>query len=365
VVLTDHADRTDAGALRAVLYGHSDPRAEEGAGAGLLGRGLAITRTFFASGGPGTLEDQAVARLADRLVAAGSEVGLHSVSDRRDDRAAVRAGLAAAARWAPAVWIDHEPYVNCEALSARGATGDPVFGITDLLIDAGLRWGWAAGDVAGFRRVELTDLFEAAPPAAPSPVLYPLPGAPRLWIFQTSFFYASPAELSAALSDEALDRLERAQGLFVGHTYLGAGPAETRGALALSRLAVRPAPGGALVIAPELDEALARLATRVGAGRVASLTWTEAGDRLRALASLEIRYREDGTAELVNHGDVAIPGLTLRLPAAGLEWWVDGRPVAVAPGGDRLWLDLPGRGSAVLQATRLLRPVPLLSLSSP
>lgn len=363
LVLTDHADRTDAGALRAVLYGHSDLRAEGSAGAGLLGRGLAFTRTFFTSGGAGTLEEPAVAALADRLVAAGSEVGLHSVTALRDDRAAVRAGLAAAARWAPAVWIDHEPYVNCEALSARGATADASYGVADLLVAGGVRWGWAAGDVAGFRRVELGDLFQAAPPGEPSPVLYPLPGAPGLWIFQTSFFYAPPAELAAALSEEALDRLERGQGLFVGHTYLGAGPAWTRGAGAEARLAVRPAPGGGLIIAPELDEALARLAARVGAGRLASLTWSDAGDRLRALGEVELRYREDGAVEVVNHGAAALPGLTLVAPAPGLEWWVDGRPATVEPGGARLWLDLPAGGAVILQATRRLLPVPLLHLS--
>jgi hypothetical protein len=364
VVFTDHADRTDAGALRAVLYGHSDPRAAGSAGAGLLGRGLAITRTFFASGGAGTLEEPAVAELADRLVASGSEVGLHSVTDRRDDRAAVQIGLDAAARWAPEVWIDHEPYVNCEALSARGATEDPAFGVADLLEAGGLRWGWAAGDVAGFRRVEAADLFQVAPPGAPSPALYPLPGRPGLWIFQTSFFYATPAELGAALSDEALARLERGQGLFVGHTYLGAGPAFTRGATAEARLAVRPAPGGGLAIAPELDEGLARLAAHAGAGRLASLTWSAAGDRLRALADVEVRYREDGSAEVVNHGAAAVPGLTLLAPAPGLEWWADGRPTPASPDGARLWFDLPAHAAVVLRATRLLVPVPLLTLST-
>jgi hypothetical protein len=364
VVLTDHADRTDAGALRAVLYGHSDPRAEGSAGAGLLGRSLAFTRTFFASGGAGTLEEPAVATLADRLVAGGSEVGLHSVSERRDERPAVQAGLEAALRWAPAVWIDHQPYVNCEALSAMGASADPTFGVADLLEDGGVRWGWAAGDVAGFRRVEAADLFQAAPPGAPSPVIYPLPGRPALWIFQTSFFYAPPAALGAALSDEALDRLERGHGLFVGHTYLGAGPAATRGAFAEARLAVRRAPGGGLIIAPELDEALARLATRVDAGRLASLTWSDAGDRLRALGDVELRYREDGTAEVVNHGAAPLVGLTLLAPDRGLEWWVDGRPAATEPGGARIWFDLPAGGSVVVQATRLLRKVPLLSLTT-
>ncbi|MBK9516724.1 MAG: hypothetical protein IPO09_05070 [Anaeromyxobacter sp.] len=364
VVLTDHADRTEAGALRAVLYGHSDPRAEGGAGAGLLGRGLAVTRSFFAWPGPGTLADPATAALAWRLAAAGSEVALHSVSEGRDDRAQVAAGLEAAARWAPAVWIDHEPYVNCEALSARGATGGAP-GITDLLVEGGVRWGWAAGDVAGFRRVEAADLFAAAPPGAPCPVLYPLPGEPGLWLFQTSFFYAPPAELAAALSDEALARLERDQGLFVGHTYLGAGPASTRGAQAEARLAVRRAPGGGLEVAPDLDEAFARLASHAAAGRLVSLPWSDAGDRLRALGEVEVRYRSDGAAEVVNHGAHGLEGLTLAAPVPGLDWWVDGRPAAADPAGARLWFDLPAGATRVVSATLLGGAVPLVMTPTP
>jgi hypothetical protein len=195
-------------------------------------------------------------------------------------------------------------------------------------------------------------------------VIYPLPADPRVWVFQSSFFYAPPDRLAAALSDEALDRLEAGQGLFVGHTYLGAGPRLTRGATAEARLAVRRAPGGGLVIAPELDEALARLACRVDQGRLASLTWSDAGDRLRALGEVELRYREDGSAQVINHGAAPVAGLTLLAPVRGLEWWIDGRPAATDPGRTRLWFDLPAGGSVVVQATRLLRRVPLLSLTT-
>jgi len=361
LVLTDHADRTSADALRAVLYGHSDARAEGSKGAGLLGRGLAITRSFFAYGGPGTLEDPEVAGLADALVAAGSEVAIHSVSEHRDGRETVRAGLWAAAEWEPRTWIDHQPYVNCEALSARGAAEAGAFGILGLLREAGLRWGWAAGDVGGFHQVELVDLFQAAPPSAPSPVLYPLPWDPGLWIFQSTFFYAPPRDLAAALSDEALQRLERGQGLFVGHTYLGAGPARTRGAGAVGRLAVRPAPGGGLVIDPDLDAALARVAGEVAAGRLASLTWDEAGERLVALGEVELRYREDGSVELINHGDRPLPGLALATPLSGLDWTVDGRPADGDPARRTIWLDLPPRAARRIEARRLGAAVPLLA----
>ena len=368
VVITDHADRTDPAALRAVLFGHSDPRAEGSRGAGLLGRGLRVTRSFFVWPGPGTLADPETWRLASRLIADGSEVALHSISDLRDDRGAIQAGLAAAAPLRPETWIDHEPYLNCEALSAQGAMERSPWESRSLLADAGIRWAWAAGDVAGFRTVEVRDLFSAAPPGEPSPVIYPLPGEPRIWVFQSSFFYAPPAQLALALADGPLDALERGRGLFVAHTYLGPGPATTPRGPAAGRLAVRAAPGGGLEIDPRFDEALARLATRVAAGRLASLTWAEAGDRLRALGDVEVRYLADGGAEVVNHGDFTLGGLTVSLPAAGLRVWVDGEPAEagqeVAPV-TRIWFDLPARGRRVVRVTRGLVAVPLLPPPAP
>lgn len=372
VVITDHADRTDPAALRAVLFGHSDRRAEGSRGAGLLGRGLAITRSFFVWPGPGTLADPETWRLASWIAGAGSEVALHSISDGRDDREAIRAGLEVAAPLRPETWIDHQPYVNCEALSAQGAVERSPWEARALLAEGGIRWAWAAGDVAGFRAVELRDLFSAAPPGEPSPAIYPLPGEPRLWVFKSTFFYAPPAELARALSEEALDRLALGGGLFVGHTYLGAGPATTPRGLAASRLVVKRQPdgalvpqcgAGALVIAPALDEALARLATRVHRGELASLPWAEAGDRLRALGEVAVRYLADGGAEVVNHGDASVVGLTVSLPAAGLQLWVDGEPARSRQelaGRSRIWFDLPARGRRVVRATRGLTPVPLL-----
>ncbi len=307
VVFTDHADRTESAALRAVLFGHSDPRAEGSRGAGLLGRGLAITRSFFVWPGPGTLADPEAWRLASWIAGAGGEVALHSISDGRDDNAAIRAGLEA-----------------------------------------------------------------AAPPGEPSPAIYPLPGEPRLWVFESTFFYAPPAELAQALSDEALEKLERGGGLFVGHTYLGAGPATTPRGLAAARLPVVRRPDGALVpqsgaaalvIDPALDEALARLATRVGQGRLVSLGWAEAGDRLRALGDVTVRYLADGGAEVVNRGALGLSGLAVSLPAAGLELWIDGAPAGdrqELAGRTRIWFDLPAHGRRVVRATRQLLPVPLL-----
>jgi hypothetical protein len=353
VVFTDHADRTDPEALRAILWG--SPGAAGALGRGLLGRGLRLTRSFFVRALEGGLDDPGAARAADELAAEGSEVALHSITEGRDSAAAVREGLAAAARWGPTTWIDHQPYTNCEAFSAQGWRATGPWGVREELVRGGLRWIWAAGDVAGFRSLEVSNLLDVGPEDAASPAIYPFPDDPRLWVLQSSMFFASPEALGEALSGLALERLEGARGLFVGHTYLGAGQRETAGATQRGRLAVRAARGGGVEIAPALDEALARIQQRVEAGALASLTWSEAGDRLAALGDVRVAYGPDGSVELRNEGDWPLPGLTVGVPEEGLELTVDGvGPVVRAdlPGWSRAAFDLPPGGRALLRASR-------------
>ncbi|HEY6002160.1 MAG TPA: hypothetical protein VIV57_04740, partial [Anaeromyxobacter sp.] len=360
VVLTDHADRTDAAALRAVLWGSSDPRASGGVGAGLLGRGLKVTRTFFAHARSGALDDPEVRLLADDLAVCGSEVALHSITPERDGRDAVRTGLASAAEWRPVTWIDHEPYTNCEAIASRGA-GDGPWGIRDLLERAGVRWVWAAGDVDGRAGTRIVNVL-GGDPAAARPAIFPLPNDPRLWAFRSSMFYASPRELAAALSDAALAALEAERGLFVAHTYLGPSAATTHLQAHRARLAVVGS-GGALAIHPALDAAFARVAARARVGRLASLAWAEAGDRLRALGDVEVVYRPDGAAEVRNEGAAALESLTVTLPAAGLDVSVEGAALLGredADGWARLWFDLPAGDHVVLRASDGVVPVAIL-----
>jgi len=362
LVFTDHADRTDPDALRAVLWGDSDPRAEGGVGAGFLGRGLRLTRTFFVHARRGGLDDPAVQDLADDLVEAGSEVGLHSITGERDGRDQVRSGLSAAAGWRPVTWIDHEPYTNCEAVSSEGWRAGGKYGIRDLLAEGGIRWVWAAGDY-GSGATRIVDLLGGGPDEARAAV-YPFPLDPRLWVFRSSMFYASPAALGAALSDEALAGLEAERGLFVAHTYLGPAARTTHSVDHLGRLVVRDEGNGHLVLDPALDEALARIATRVRQGRLASLTWSEAGDRLRALGEVEVVYRPDGAAEIRNHGAEAIHGLTLAVPVAPfVDLALDGALLLGRddePGWVRVWLDLEPGGRAVLRALDGFVPVSFL-----
>lgn len=356
VVFTDHADRTDPAALRAVLYGTSAaaPGAAHPPG-GFLGHGVRLTKSFFVRAHLGGLEGDREARaLAEALRAAGSEVASHSISGGPDDREAVRLGLPTLQALGVVTWIDHEPYTNCEAISSEGWRAEGRYGIRDLLVLAGFRWVWEAGDLGGFRRAEVVDLFSARPAGEPAPPIYPLPIDPRLWVFDSTMFYAPPAELAGALSDAALDRLEAGRGLFVAHTYLSASARTTTRPEHLAQLAVRPGPGGELVLDPALDAALGRLGRRAREGRLASLTWAEAGDRLRALADVDVAYLPDGAARVENRGAAPLLGLTLAVPAE-VELAVEGAAVmghAAKPGRSRLWLDLAPGASALVRARR-------------
>src|SRR6185503_552164 len=268
VVFTDHADRTDPLALRAVLFGVSDRSDPAYGKGGFFGHHLKITKTFFASPGVGSLADPDARALADEIAAAGSEVGAHSITPRRDTREIVARFLARFARWHPATWIDHQPDTNCEAITSHGWRDDPRFGIHDLLAGAGFGWVWGATDASRFARVR--NLFEPERRAAALPPIYPLPADPRLWVFSSTWFYGRVERLAQALGDPALDQLERERGLFVAHTYLSPSPRTTRHRRhdLLRRDVAVPRADGTFAIHPLFEQALARLGRRVAHGAV-------------------------------------------------------------------------------------------------
>jgi hypothetical protein len=361
VVFTDHADRTDPLALRAVLFGVSDADDPAYRKGGFFGHHLKLTKTFFASPGVGSLADPEARALADEIAAAGSEVGAHSITPQRDPRPIVARFLARFARWHPATWIDHQPDTNCEAITSHGWRDDPRFGIHDLLAGAGFGWVWGATDVSRFARVR--NLFEPERRTAALPPIYPLPADPRLWVFTSTWFYGKAERLAQALGDAALDQLERERGLFVAHTYLSASPRTTlRRRDLVKRDVVIPRAGGGFAIQPQFEQALARLGRRVAAGSLASMTMAETGDRLRALESLAVSYRADGSAAVRNNGSRPLAGLTVAVPA---EVAMSARGARLLghreePGRTTAWFDLPAGHEVVLTATASGgEPVPL------
>lgn len=363
-VITDHADRTDPQALRTILYGTSDKTAPEYGKGGFFGHGLKLTKTFFASGKRGTLDgDPEIRALAAEIMAAGSEVGSHSITARKDAREAVEKGLASFDPWQPVTWIDHQPYTNCEALSNLGWTTTNQYGIEDLLIAHGYHWIWTASDFNHWG-LQLGNLF-GGDPAIAMPVFFLFPPDLRLWVFRSEWFYAPPAELAAAMTDTALTKLEDQRGLFVGHTYLSASAATTRESTHRQALAVHPTHNGALVIDHAFDEALARVGTRVHASTIASLTWREAGDRLRALGDVETRYLPDGTAVIENHESADLTNLTIAIPIGQAEISTEGVAVAGArqeSNRSTIWFTLRKDVRVKLSVTVAGRRVPFLPI---
>jgi hypothetical protein len=363
VVFSDHADRTDAQALRALLHGTSDPAAPGYGRGGFLGRGLAITRSFFAHASRGGLDDPEIRPLAEELVAAGSEVAVHSITGSPDDRDAVRQALPALGKYRVTTWIDHEPYTNCEAISNQGWRDEGKYGIRDLLARGGFRWLWEAGDLAGFGSIALVNLFRAKPDAEANPPIYPLPIDGRLWVFQSSMFYARPDQLAAAMEEAALDRFERERGLFVGHTYLAASAKTTSRPEHLARLLVHSGPNGSLVLDREFDAGLARLEDHVRRGTLASMTLTDAGDRLRSLSDVAVRYLPGGVAAVENLGTARVRGLTVAVPGAGIALALDGaipHPASQEEGRSRVWFELAPGERVLLRADQRELPYPLL-----
>lgn len=361
VVFTDHADRTDPPALRAVMYGTSDRDDAAYGRGGFSGNGIRLTKSFFAHGGRGSLaDDPEASAIADELAATGSDVSPHSISPYRDERATVHDGLGRFRRWGANTWIDHQPYTNCEAVASLGWRDDGEFGLRDLLVDHGYTWIWDMNDLSGY--TALSNVFTITPAGDPNPPIYPLPVDDRLWLFRSTWFYSSPGELGDALSATALDKLERERGLFIGHTYLSATRRTTRAADLTAKIAVHPKGDGHYTLDDRFDAGLARLGKRVRAGSTASLTLREAGERLRALKSVRVTYLADGRVSVENLGSRAIEGLTLSVPAAldlsvaGVEWF------GLRPERDRttVWFDLPEAGRVTLSASRHGRPFPFV-----
>jgi hypothetical protein len=364
VVFTDHADRTDPAVLRALLYGSSDPKLPSYGEGGFFGHGLKITKSFFARAWKGGLEsDPAAQKLADELVEHGSEVASHSPTASADTRDVVAAEMPVFERWRATTWIDHEPYTNCEAISNQGWEEQGKYAIRDLLRKNGYLWIWEANDVAGFSGPRLDNVFTVGAPSAAAPVFFPLPMDPRLWVFKTTWFYGLPEHMGAALDEPAFDKLEKERGLFLGHTYFSPSPKTTHAAALKERIVAHEQPDGRYDLDGAFDAGLARLGERVKSGTLVSMTWEAAGTRLLALEDVVVTYLPDGGVQLDNFGEKPVDGLTVSVPEKGVDLRVEGADLCGAIGDTtrtEVWIDLGGRSTAVVRASKSGLPFPFL-----
>jgi len=183
-------------------------------------------------------------------------------------------------------------------------------------------------------------------------------------MFRSIWFYAAPARLAAAITDASLKALEARHGLFVAHTYLSASTTTTHQTAHRHELAVHWTKPGTLAIDPILDDALGRVETHLKTGSLASLTWRDAGDRLRDLDGVEVHYLPDGSALIENHGKDDLAGLTLSVSMRNVEITLDGANLTGSQReADRstVWFPVAAGSQVKLRAKRDGESVPFLS----
>ena len=348
LVFTDHADQSNLPRLRALMYGRSDGGPGQPQTGGFVGHGLTMTKTVFHRSRIHQsiqLSEPDYAAVLTDLVAAGIEVGPHSVGDGPDKRERTAESLPAyrAIGGAP-VWIDHQPATNCEAISSEGGDRSSRYYLVDLLKSAGYRYVWAGSDVR--EPQDGINLFEPARGRARAPVLYahtaidPDLDTPLRLFSSVWRLYTAP-EFLDRFSDTKLGRLEADRGLHIAHTYLDA-HTHTAG-LSGKTLLSRTSDGYTLL--PSVQTWLGGLAHRQAEGRLWVAGIVAVADHLVAMSEVQLR---GWPGRVRVQAETRVTGASFLVPGGAFSPHVDGQPLRSSAHreereGTVLWMDLePG-----------------------
>ncbi len=349
IALTDHADQGRADRTEAFAFGESGAlEGEEPPERGWAGHGLRYTKTVFShqkTRWPAQLSDPAFVRVARALEAAGSEVGLHSMSGDTDSREEVARDFAAfTSRFSGRTWIDHGPHHNCEALASTGwDPGSPHY-LLDQMADARFDTVWAVKDLSV--RGGRLDMLAPGKPTERRAVLYTHerlrhPGAPAPVVFASAWFFHDRARLMRRFSPKNLDRLRDDHGLLLAHTYLDT--FRTSG-----KFAPRSLLASNTRLRDDVDAMFARLAARQASGDLVTMGVGSLAHHVRDAARVTILPTPEGDwAVIAPPGGRGLTGLTLRSTRQGAPLDTDD------PAGTRgpdLWLDLPPGQSVRVRA---------------
>jgi hypothetical protein len=376
LVLTDHADQSDAAKLEALAFGATGAvaRGEVGPGhPGLVNRGLVFTKTIFLEKrrryAP-QFDDPVYRKLLDRMREAGVEIGVHSPTGWRDTPEAATALIRRFREaYAGRAWIDHQPVTNCEAVTSSGWDAESEWHILPLLARAGFRYLWSALDLSPSPG-EL-NLFSPGRAAARCPILYPfeavrLPPGASFVLFASSPLFLDRRAVLHRLSEPWLRRLEEERGLFVGHVYLDT--YHRAGKFAPRSLLAPSGEPGTFVLRPEADVLFRRLAAHQAAGRLWVAGIEALAEHLLGAQQLEVDYAHPEAIMLRSRAPRLLRGVTLLLPARGGEVRVNGRPPAGlrdAGGLREVWFDVdPRRTYRIEQRDRAGTAVPFTQRNS-
>ena len=332
VSFTDHADQSNADKLEAFAFGRAGAVAAGEIGPkwpGFVNRGLRYTKSIFLEKTreyDRQYDDRRYRRLLVALLRQGVEVGLHSITGWKDDRAKTGQLLDAlvGGDLRPRTWIDHQPQTNCEAIANQGWDPSSPWYVYDLLHKHGLRTLWAVHDMRLPKRS--INLLAPGRPGTRRPTVFAHPAFPGAHLFNSSWWFFKARERFYRLFRSAhLDRLEAEWGLAIGHTYLDT--FRTRGKLRDRSLLERA--GDRLELRREADDVFKELGRRHAAGD----TWVTGIDALvqhmTGALAVKVDYLPSGEALLRAPGQT-ITGLTLLLPSRFDGVLVDGVPAELS-----------------------------------
>lgn len=353
IVLSDHADQSNAERAEALAFGRTGALADGEVGAshpGLVNRELRYTKSIFiqrARGYAPQFDDLRYRAVLGALARSGVEIGVHSPSGRVDRPDEARRLLRRFREVYPGrTWIDHQPDTNCEAVTNSGWDRTSPWYMLGHLHALGFRYIWSGQDL----RLSPSSLNLLAPelPAARRPVLFRHPrigGHARhgdFTFFSSAMLFERRRRLLRRLGDDQLDRLAEERGLLIGHVYLDTGVDRPR---FRDRALIEPMGAGGYRLRPEVDRLFRRLQARQRAGEI-WVTGVEAlAAHLQSAVGVELDPLTGGELRVsLGPGDPRpVSGLTLLVPRVGVRALVDGTPPAgtrVRGGVTELWFDV-------------------------
>lgn len=350
IVFTDHADQTNAQRTEAFAYGRTG--ADHSSQKGFVGRGLSYSKTVFVDdvrGYPQQMGDPQMRKLLRELQNQGVEIGVHSVSGKRDEPYRVLASLQKFRKtYRGRTWIDHQPNTNCEAISNQGWDPMSSWYVLKNLEKSGYDYLWSVRDVS--LPQGSVNLLSQENPSARRPVVYTqsrIQGEEKgFYLFNSSWFHVGLKRFLSFFRPEAMQRLQQEHGVSIGHVYFENYKKEA--------FVLKQEEGG-YVLAPELDQLFAQFQVRqkekklwvVGIEAMGDY-WKNAFHKVRIHSLGENRFRIENTQ------DHPILGYSLFYPDTRVSLSIEGEPVK----GKRMdlsrnmihfWFDLPANAVRTIE----------------
>lgn len=349
-VWTEHADEGIMRSHRAVYYGSEQIMDADLAVGGFVKYQIPVTKSVFYSNiGYGKqhpidvaiVEEPEFLPFLKDIYAQGSEIVLHSVHPRGSPTPELleKALKFMYEHFKAKTWIDHGHINATFAFQALEKNSPHYIGKLWDTYDTKYFWHYSSEDITGTVQGSLDLLQTRNGDAARTPLYWKHPTV-------TEDFYSWAAaividENFSVYTHNNLKELVQNWGVFINHTYpVRYNPSKS------STKYYTTTPQGILIVHPEFDRLLGRMATLRDRGELHLTTIHEILDYWIALENISYTYEPDGSVTLTNHSNSPIHGLSLAVRSPVV--YVNGKKPKTKQVDDDLifWFDLPASGRA-------------------